>query len=71
MAEDQEVALILGRPFLVTSREMVDMSNGRLTFRVGDEEMKFGVGQSMRENKLQYVKVIHSGLEYAFSRCKM
>ncbi|XP_022041101.1 uncharacterized protein LOC110943675 [Helianthus annuus] len=43
--EDTEVPLILGRPFLATARAMMDMSDVKLTLRVGDKEMKFGVGK--------------------------
>ncbi|XP_021986743.1 uncharacterized protein LOC110883245 [Helianthus annuus] len=39
MEEDTKILLILGRPFLATARAMVDMSDGRLTLRVGDKEM--------------------------------
>ncbi|XP_035834130.1 uncharacterized protein LOC118482653 [Helianthus annuus] len=39
MEEDTEVPLILGRPFLATAHTMVDMSDGKLTLRVGDKEM--------------------------------
>ncbi|XP_022041266.1 uncharacterized protein LOC110943843 [Helianthus annuus] len=35
MEEDTEVPLILGRPFLATAHAMVDMSDGKLTLRVG------------------------------------
>ncbi|KAK8926414.1 hypothetical protein KSP39_PZI018814 [Platanthera zijinensis] len=36
--EDVEVPLILGRPFLATSRAVIDISNGKLFLRVGDDE---------------------------------
>ncbi|XP_022042213.1 uncharacterized protein LOC110944875 [Helianthus annuus] len=45
MEEDIEILLILGRPFLATARAMVDMSEGQLTLRVGEKEIKFEVGQ--------------------------
>jgi len=35
--EDVEVPLILGRPFLCTSKALIDMDGGELTLRVGDE----------------------------------
>lgn len=31
---DKEVLIILGRPFLVTKRTLIDMQKGKLTMRV-------------------------------------
>ena len=39
MAEDEKVPLILGRPFLATSRALIDVESGELTLRVGDDEV--------------------------------
>ena len=68
MEEDNEVPLILGRPFLATSRAMVDMSDGKLTLRVGEKEMKFGVGQKLEEDPVNYLDVIDSSLDAALRR---
>ncbi|GJV65201.1 reverse transcriptase domain-containing protein [Tanacetum coccineum] len=38
MREDSKIPIILGRPFLVTSRAMIDVFNKKITLRVGDEE---------------------------------
>ncbi|KAL5827616.1 hypothetical protein ACOSQ3_019455 [Xanthoceras sorbifolium] len=43
MEEDVEIPLILGRPFLATSRVLIDVHEGKLTLRVGDEEAIFNV----------------------------
>ena len=32
--EDKEIPIILGRPFLVTSRAMIDVQKGKLKLRV-------------------------------------
>ncbi|XP_076955622.1 uncharacterized protein LOC143630513 [Bidens hawaiensis] len=48
MDEDKNVPLILGRPFLVTARALIDVCTDRLTLRVGDEEVTFDIGKSMR-----------------------
>ncbi|XP_076916432.1 uncharacterized protein LOC143576154 [Bidens hawaiensis] len=48
MDEDKNVPLILGRPFLATARALIDVCTGRLTLRVGDEEVTFDIGRSMR-----------------------
>ena len=34
MEEDQEIPLILGRPFLATGRTLIDVQCGELTLRV-------------------------------------
>ncbi|XP_076931816.1 uncharacterized protein LOC143597107 [Bidens hawaiensis] len=48
MDEDKNVPLILGHPFLPTARALIDVCTGRLTLRVGDEEVTFDIGKSMR-----------------------
>ncbi|XP_022003206.1 uncharacterized protein LOC110900630 [Helianthus annuus] len=50
MEEDTEVPLILGRPFLAIAHAMVDMSDRKLTMRVGDKKMKFGVGKRVEDD---------------------
>ncbi|KAI3824476.1 hypothetical protein L1987_05936 [Smallanthus sonchifolius] len=45
MEEDQGVPLILGRPFLAISGAIVYMSEKMLTLRVGDGDLRFGMGQ--------------------------
>lgn len=39
--ENQDIPLILGRPFLATSKAEIDFERGRLTLKVGDEEATF------------------------------
>ncbi|XP_030939518.1 uncharacterized protein LOC115964323 [Quercus lobata] len=48
MEEDQEVPLILGRPFLATGRALIDVQKGELTLRVNKEEVIFNIYQAMR-----------------------
>ncbi|XP_076917602.1 uncharacterized protein LOC143577737 [Bidens hawaiensis] len=48
MDEDKNVPLILGCPFLATARALIDICTCRLTLRVGDEEVTFDIGKSMR-----------------------
>ncbi|KAL5785369.1 hypothetical protein ACOSQ2_007761 [Xanthoceras sorbifolium] len=43
MEEDVEIPLILGRPFLATSRALIDVHKRKLTLRVGDDEAIFNV----------------------------
>ena len=48
MEEDKEVSIILGRPFLATGQAVIDVKNGELTLRVGNEEVKFNLTKTMR-----------------------
>ena len=43
MQEYKEVPIILGRPFLATRREMIDVQKGELRLRVQEEEVTFNV----------------------------
>ncbi|KAL4597574.1 hypothetical protein ACB092_11G000200 [Castanea dentata] len=38
MDEDEEIPLILGRPFLATGRTLIDVQQGKLVLRVGEDE---------------------------------
>ncbi|GJV20865.1 retrovirus-related pol polyprotein from transposon TNT 1-94 [Tanacetum coccineum] len=49
MPEDSRVPIILGRPFLVTARAMIDVFNKKITLRVGDDEVIFDVDQSIKK----------------------
>ncbi|GKC68631.1 reverse transcriptase domain-containing protein [Tanacetum coccineum] len=48
MREDSKIPIILGRPFLVTARAMIDVFNKKITLRVGNEEVIFDVDQSIK-----------------------
>ena len=48
MEEDKEIPIILGRPFLATSRAMIDVQRGELKLRVQEDEVKFNVFEAMR-----------------------
>ncbi|XP_070026244.1 uncharacterized protein [Nicotiana sylvestris] len=45
---DEEIPIILGRPFLATGRALIDCETGELKMRLNDEEDIFNVQQSMR-----------------------
>ncbi|GKE33730.1 hypothetical protein Tco_1453052 [Tanacetum coccineum] len=45
---DPRVTLILGRPFLRTARDLIDVYDEELTIRVDDETITFKVGQTSR-----------------------
>nr|XP_023916883.1 uncharacterized protein LOC112028427 [Quercus suber] len=48
MDEDEEIPLILGRPFLVTGRTLIDVQQGKLVLRVREDEVTFNVFKSMK-----------------------
>ncbi|XP_050238143.1 uncharacterized protein LOC126687630 [Mercurialis annua] len=43
---DKECPLILGRPFMNTSRALIDMNAGKLTLRIGEESVEFKMKKS-------------------------
>ena len=43
MEEDQQVPLILGRPFLGMVRTLIDVHKGNLILRINDEQVTFNV----------------------------
>ncbi|KAK4707030.1 hypothetical protein R3W88_033417 [Solanum pinnatisectum] len=46
---DVEIPIILGRPFLVTRKALVDVESGKLKFRVNDDEVTFNICKSMKQ----------------------
>ena len=56
---DFEVPIILGRPFLATSRALVDMENWQMKFWLNNEEATFKFCRTMRQSgELQSVSAI-------------
>lgn len=43
-----KVSLILGRPFLATGRALIDMQEGELILRVGDDKVTFSINEAMK-----------------------
>ena len=48
MEEDQEVPLILGRPFLATGRALIDVQQGQLILRVNEDQVVFDMYKAMK-----------------------
>ncbi|XP_021678391.2 uncharacterized protein LOC110663417 [Hevea brasiliensis] len=48
MEEDVQIPIILRRPFLETIGAIIDVKNERLTLKVGDEEVKFNLFNTMK-----------------------
>ena len=47
MEEHRESSIIFGRSYLVTDQALVDVKNGELTLRVGEDQVKFNLYKSM------------------------
>ncbi|GKB69683.1 DNA-directed DNA polymerase [Tanacetum coccineum] len=48
MDEDELVLIILGWPFLATARVVIDVHEGKLSLRVGNETATFNIRKSMK-----------------------
>ncbi|XP_023734047.1 uncharacterized protein LOC111881865 [Lactuca sativa] len=51
MEEDHQVLIILGRSFLNTASAIVDIRESKLTLRVGEESVTFGIDRAMKHSK--------------------
>lgn len=51
MEEDDDIPLILGRPFLQTGRCLIDMKDGTLTLKFFDEVVKLNVLKAMKRSE--------------------
>ncbi|KAI3807842.1 hypothetical protein L1987_23777 [Smallanthus sonchifolius] len=49
MEVDDRVPLILGRPFLRTAKAVIDVFDGKVTLRMGDESVIFEATQSVKD----------------------
>ncbi|XP_022847521.1 uncharacterized protein LOC111370040 [Olea europaea var. sylvestris] len=70
MEEDKDVPIILGRPFLATTRALIDVQQGQLTLRLGEEQATFNVFKVMKyltepDNCFQ-IDVIDIGIPYNY-----
>ena len=48
MEEDTEIPIILGQPFLAIAGAVIDVKNGRLTLKVGEEEVEFNLFEAAK-----------------------
>ena len=56
MEEDNQVPLLLGRPFLATGVALIDVQKGELTLRVGNEAVHFNLNKSMTQSNVDAKK---------------
>ncbi|XP_021664989.1 uncharacterized protein LOC110653585 [Hevea brasiliensis] len=70
MEEDVQIPIILGRPFLVTVGAIIEVKNGLLTLKVGEEEVEFNLFNAMKHklelNECFKVNVIDKQVEEEF-----
>ncbi|XP_031111770.1 uncharacterized protein LOC116015738 [Ipomoea triloba] len=68
MDPDVEIPLILGRPFLATARALIDVGEGKLVIRVGDESASFDVTKIMKYpldgDECFFVDYVHDEIDY-------
>ena len=50
MEEDNQVPLLLGRPFLATGAALIDVQKGELTLRMGNEAVHFNLDKSLTQS---------------------
>ena len=50
MEEDNQVPLLLGRPFLATGATLIDVQKGEMTLRVGNEAVHFNLNKSLTQS---------------------
>ena len=53
MGDDNEVPLILGRPFLATGRALIDVEAGCLTLRVDNDQVHFHKSHSAKPYEIK------------------
>jgi hypothetical protein len=49
MEEDNEIPILLGRPFLATGGALIDVKKGELRLRVNEEEVIFNVFKAIKQ----------------------
>ena len=49
MKEDNEIPILLGRPFLATRGALIDVKKGELRLRVNEEEVIFNVFKAIKQ----------------------
>ncbi|XP_057998623.1 uncharacterized protein LOC110663240 [Hevea brasiliensis] len=72
MEEDVQILIILGRPFLATTRVIIDVKNGQLTLKLREEEVEFNLFRVMihksKSDKCLRVNIIDKLVEEIFQK---
>ncbi|GJY35625.1 DNA-directed DNA polymerase [Tanacetum coccineum] len=65
--EDELVLIILGWPFLTTTRAMIDIHKGKLSLRVGNETITFNIRKSIKKwNEKEEEEDSNNALVFSF-----
>ena len=76
MKEDEEVPLILGRPFMKTVRIIVDVEKGELQVRAENDEVTFNLFYGLKNAREECVQkdatkgVVHLEINRPQARCR-
>ena len=60
MEEDLEIPILLGRPFFMTARAIINMKKGKITLEVDNECMEFDVLKIMKSTPVEVASRIDS-----------
>jgi len=64
MEQDEDMPIILRRPFLTTSKALIDVEQGKLTLRLDDEKVVFKVFNSLKHpsnfDTYKYISTVNS-----------
>ncbi|XP_057997469.1 uncharacterized protein LOC131176434, partial [Hevea brasiliensis] len=75
MEEDVQIPIILGRPFLATVGAIINVKNGWLTLKVGDEEVEFNLFRMMKHklepNECLKVDIVNKIAEEEFHKAHL
>ncbi|XP_074292890.1 uncharacterized protein LOC141619772 [Silene latifolia] len=69
IAEDSCIPIILGRPFLHTTGEVIDVRHGSLMFNIGDGTITFGLDKASRPPNLKASCHMINALDPSFDEC--
>ncbi|XP_042056459.1 uncharacterized protein LOC121801054 [Salvia splendens] len=70
MKEDSNVPLILGRPFLVTGKALIDVTKGELTLRHGNKTVILSILEKMKRQEVEEAKRVEE-VPLKVEDCKM
>ncbi|XP_021776090.1 uncharacterized protein LOC110739919 [Chenopodium quinoa] len=49
MDEDERIPIILGRPFLATSRDIIDVKEGKISLKIDNDSIEFDFNSVMQQ----------------------
>ena len=52
MEEDRHIPIILGLPFLATSRVIIDVKRGKILLEIGDNKVEFDVFKMAKQSSI-------------------